>query len=50
MEQVHLFQKTFEFIAVDMAAPGEGQTSDEYSVTICAKDSSGPYDYELRKD
>ncbi len=32
-----------------MAAPGEGQTSDEYSVTICAKDSSGPYDYELRK-
>lgn len=42
-------EKTFEFIAVDMAAPGEGQTSDEYSVTICAKDSSGPYDYELRK-
>lgn len=41
--------KTFEFIAVDMAAPGEGQTSDEFSVTICAKDSSGPYDYELRK-
>ncbi|CAM4289526.1 Peptidase M42 [Erysipelothrix inopinata] len=32
-----------------MAAPGEGQESDEYSVTICAKDSSGPYDYELRK-
>lgn len=42
-------EKTFEFIAVDMAAPGQGQTSDEYSVTICAKDSSGPYDYELRK-
>ncbi len=42
-------EKTFEFIAVDMAAPGEGQTSDEYSVTICAKDSTGPYDYELRK-
>ncbi|NLV88220.1 MAG: M42 family metallopeptidase [Tissierellia bacterium] len=42
-------EKTFEFIAVDMAAPGEGQTSDEFSVTICAKDSSGPYDYELRK-
>lgn len=42
-------EKTFEFIAVDMAAPGNGQTSDEYSVTICAKDSSGPYDYELRK-
>lgn len=41
--------KTFEFIAIDMAAPGEGQTSDEYSVTICAKDSSGPYDLELKK-
>lgn len=42
-------EKTFEFIAIDMAAPGEGQTSDEFSVTICAKDSSGPYDYEIRK-
>ena len=42
-------KKTFEFIAVDMAAPGEGQTSDEFSVTICAKDSTGPYDYEFRK-
>ena len=42
-------EKTFEFLAVDMSAPGEGQTSDEFSVTICAKDSSGPYDYELRK-
>lgn len=42
-------EKTFEFLAIDMAAPGHGQTSDEFSVTICAKDSSGPYDYELRK-
>lgn len=42
-------EKTFEFLAIDMAAPGDGQTSDEFSVTICAKDSSGPYDYELRK-
>ena len=42
-------EKTFEFIAIDMAAPGEGQTSDEFSVTICAKDSSGPYDYDLKK-
>ncbi len=41
-------EKTFEFIAIDMAAPGEGQTSDEFSVTICAKDSSGPYDLELK--
>ncbi|WP_202708454.1 M42 family metallopeptidase [Sporosalibacterium faouarense] len=42
-------EKTFEFVAIDMSAPGEGQTSDEFSVTICAKDSSGPYDFELRK-
>lgn len=42
-------EKTFEFLAIDMAAPGEGQTSDEFSVTICAKDSSGPYDYDFRK-
>lgn len=41
--------KTFEFLAIDMAAPGEGQTSDEFSVTICAKDSTGPYDLEMRK-
>ena len=32
-----------------MASPGQGQTSKEEYVTICAKDSSGPYDYELRK-
>lgn len=42
-------EKTFEFLAVDMAAPGEGQESSEYAVTICAKDSSGPYDLELRR-
>lgn len=40
---------TKEFISVDMGAPGQGQNSSEYSVCICAKDSSGPYDYSLRK-
>lgn len=40
---------TKEFIAVDMGAPGPGQNSTEYAVCICAKDSSGPYDLELRK-
>jgi putative aminopeptidase FrvX len=39
---------TFEFLAVDMGAPGVGQNSSEYSVCICAKDSSGPFDYEFR--
>lgn len=41
-------QNTIEFVAIDMAAPGEGQTSKEDAVTICAKDSSGPYDLELK--
>lgn len=40
---------TVELLALDMAAPGAGQTSDEYSVTICVKDSSGPYDYSMKK-
>ena len=38
-----------ELIAVDMASPGIGQQSMEQSVTICAKDSSGPYDLEIKK-
>ena len=41
-------EKTFEFLAIDMAAPGTGQSSKEEKVTICAKDSTGPYDLELR--
>ncbi len=40
-------QNTKEFIAIDMGCPGEGQNSTEFDVCICAKDSGGPYDYEL---
>jgi putative aminopeptidase FrvX len=36
-----------ELVAVDMAAVGEGQTSDERAVTVCAADASGPYDRHL---
>ena len=36
-----------EYLAVDMGAIGDGQMTDEYTVSICAKDSSGPYHYEL---
>ncbi|MCB9456535.1 MAG: M42 family metallopeptidase [Anaerolineaceae bacterium] len=32
-----------ELVAIDMGALGDGQTGDEFSVSICAKDSSGPY-------
>lgn len=41
--------ETDELVALDMAAMGDGQTSDEYSVTVCVKDSSGPYDYDLSR-
>jgi putative aminopeptidase FrvX len=40
-------EDTVELIAVDMAAVGEGQTSDEFATTVCVKDSSGPYDHGL---
>ncbi len=36
-----------EFIAVDMGVIGDDLNGSEYKVSICAKDSSGPYDYEL---
>lgn len=42
-------EQTEEYIAVDMGAIGDGQTSDEYTVSICAKDSSGPYHYGLTR-
>lgn len=36
-----------EFIAVDMGALGDDLTGSEHMVSICAQDSSGPYDYEM---
>jgi putative aminopeptidase FrvX len=36
-----------ELLTIDMGALGEGQNSDEYSVSICAKDSGGPYHFAL---
>lgn len=41
--------KTREFLAVDMGCVGDGLQGSEHAVSICAKDSSGPYDYGLRK-
>src|SRR5690625_4558399 len=41
--------ETVEYLAVDMGAMGDGQSTDEYTVTICVKDASGPYHYGLRK-
>ena len=36
-----------EFIAVDMGCIGLDLACTEQDVSICAKDSSGPYDYEI---
>ena len=37
-----------ELLAVDMGVLGERQNSDEYTVSICAKDSGGPYHIDMR--
>lgn len=36
-----------EYVAVDIGLIGPDYDADEYGVSICAKDSSAPYDYEL---
>lgn len=36
-----------ELLAVDMGAVGDDLNGNEYSVSICAKDSRGPYDYDM---
>lgn len=40
-------QDVEELLAVDMGALGDDLTGDEYKVSICAKDSSGPYDFDM---
>ncbi|MEK6222562.1 MAG: M42 family metallopeptidase, partial [Chloroflexota bacterium] len=46
-------QDLVELLTVDMAAVGDGQASDEFNVTLCVKDSGGPYHHgfnqKLRK-
>lgn len=36
-----------EFLALDMGAMGDDLSTLEHQVSICAKDSSGPYDYDM---
>ncbi len=43
----HLPFPVDELLAVDMGCIGDDLTCTEYDVSICAKDSTGPYDYEL---
>jgi putative aminopeptidase FrvX len=36
-----------ELLAIDMGAMGDDQTTTEFTVSICAKDSSGPYHFMM---
>ena len=36
-----------EFVTIDMGCVGSDLAGNEYAVSICAKDSGGPYDYDL---
>ncbi len=38
-----------EYLAIDMGAIGDGQATNEYGVSICAMDASGPYHAKLRQ-
>ncbi|MGX6980221.1 M42 family metallopeptidase [Vagococcus elongatus] len=42
-------EKVVEYLAVDMGAIGDDQQTDEYSVSVCVKDASGPYHLGLRQ-
>lgn len=39
--------KISEFVTLDMGCVGLDLAGNEYAVSICAKDSGGPYDYDL---
>ena len=39
-----------EMLAVDMGCIGDDLSCTEYDVSICAKDSGGPYDYNMVTD
>jgi len=43
----HLPGEVTELLAVDMGCIGADLSCTEFDVSICAKDSSGPYDYDL---
>ena len=44
----NLPKEAVEYLAVDMGAMGDDQQTNEYTVSICVKDASGPYNYEFR--
>ncbi|QIL46112.1 M42 family metallopeptidase [Vagococcus coleopterorum] len=44
----NISEKVVDYLAVDMGAMGDNQQTDEYTVSICVKDASGPYHLDLR--
>lgn len=44
----NISDKVVEYLAVDMGAMGDDQQTDEYTVSICVKDASGPYHFGFR--
>ena len=42
-------EKAVEFLAVGMGAMGDDQQTDEYTVSVCVKDGSGPYNFDFRQ-
>ena len=38
-----------ELLTIDMGALGDGQNGDEYSVSLCVKDSGGPYHWVINQ-
>ena len=44
----HIPSEISELLAVDMGCIGLDLACTEQQVSICAKDSSGPYDYDLQ--
>jgi len=45
----NLPEEAVEMLCVDMGTPGPDQETDEYTVSICAKDSGMPYDLQMRR-
>lgn len=43
----HLPSDVSELLSIDMGSIGKDLACSEYDVSICAKDSSGPYDYQM---
>ncbi len=39
--------KLAELLTIDMGALGDGQAGDEFSASLCVKDSGGPYHFDL---